>query len=104
MRGNYSSGRENLDDHNFRFSRGYASATVSPQYWYFHTLVASLKSPWLDSDDAYGSDNGYNLKCTQSGNKLKFSISKNYYANSDTGSNLLTRADELFLSGTLVYK
>ena len=104
MRGNYSSGRENLDDHNFRFSRGYASGTTNPLYWYFHTLVASLKSPWLDTTDAYGSDDGYNLKCRQSGNKLKFSISKIYYANSDKGTNLFTRADELFLSGTLVYK
>jgi len=104
MRGNYSSGRENLDDHNFRFSRGYASGTTNPLYWYFHTLVASLKSPWLDTADAYGSDDGYNLKCTQSGNKLYFSISKNYYANSDKGTNLFTRADKLYLSGTLVYK
>lgn len=43
------------------------------------------------------------MRCVQSGSKLNFNISKDYYG-SGGGTNLNTRAGQLKLSGTLVYK
>ena len=103
MKGDYFSSSDSYDGHNFRFSRGYASGTANAQYYYFHTLIASLKAPWLDTADAYGNDSGFKMRCVQSGSKLNFNISKDYYG-SGGGTNLNTRAGQLKLSGTLVYK
>ena len=99
MKGDYFSSSDSHDGHNFRFSR----CTDNAQYYYFHTLIASLKAPWLDTTDVYGNDSGFKMRCVQSGSKLNFNISKRYYG-SGGGTNLNTRAGQLKLSGTLVYK
>ncbi len=101
MSGNYYSSSETQDGHGFVVSNG--AVTSSSTYYYFHTLTAGLKFPWVDDPILYGIDSRYEFKCTYSGSKLNFSIKKRYYG-SGKGLNISTKADKLYLSGTIVYK
>lgn len=67
LRGDYVSSSESYDDHNFYINRGHGINSSSLAYYFFHTLIASLKSPWTDTSNAYGTDSGYELQCTHSG-------------------------------------
>lgn len=103
LRDDYVSSSESYDDHNFYINRGYVMNSDNRMYLYFHTLIASLKSPWIDAFNDYGKDSRYELQCTHSGSELSFSIRKSYYGSGE-GTPLYTRAGTLYLSGTLVYK
>ena len=96
LAGNYSSANANATDEDFRIPRG------SEASYFAKTLKASKDQFiwWTTSNNI--SSAGFSFQCTTSGNKLNFVISS--HSTATVGTNVYTRADQLTLSGTLVYK
>ena len=96
LAGNYSSANANATDEDFRIPRG------SEASYFAKTLKASKDQFiwWTTSNNI--SSAGFSFQCTTSGNKSNFVISS--HSTATVGTNVYTRADQLTLSGTLVYK
>lgn len=97
MTGNYSSSSESESGENFKYSRNsawiYMSYLIGVSKYYNGITNTTTMSNW----------SGFDIKCSVSGKKLRLEV-HNEYDGSGAGWSTYTRADILYLSGTLVYK
>ncbi len=103
MTGNWVSTSDSKSSENFYIPRGYDSTGKTAIYYYVPYLPAADKEFLYFTSDSMSNYSGYSTQCQVTGNKLSFVV-ENYYYGTRGGVAIRTKADTLYLSGTLVYK
>ncbi|MCX4248249.1 MAG: hypothetical protein OSJ65_00630 [Bacilli bacterium] len=103
MRGNYSPSTSSDTGENFSLPRGYVEMSHTAQSYHAFYLSASLNTNRYYSSRTDKNCSSYKMKCAVNGSKLSFVV-ENGYDGTSGGVAIKTRADKLYLSGTLVYK
>ncbi|MCX4249726.1 MAG: hypothetical protein OSJ65_08235, partial [Bacilli bacterium] len=103
MTGNWVSTSDSKSSENFYIPRGYDGTGKTAIYYYVPYLPAADKEFFYFTSESMSNYSSYSTQCQVTGNKLSFVV-ENYYYGTSGGVAIRTKADTLYLSGTLVYK
>ncbi len=103
MNGNYSATSDSKSGESFRVARGYVINSSTQSYFYIPSIKASKDEFIWYNNDNMSNWSAYSFQCKTSGNKLRLVV-RNISDGTGGGISVGTRADQLTLSGTLVYR